>query len=262
MTAIISTDRADRRPNSRPDGRPHGERRSSVTTMGVIPVSARILLVAVCLAIAVVVSPTSASTALAKCDPGRTDDGQSYWDGWYRYATATGVKSDISNYDPWVHYSDDIVFQWTMLASGSLYAQIGPIEYPFGYRYMATEYTTSDGAWHRKLYTAQAVDSVHTYTTLFGGGVFTFQLDGVTGSTVPAQFTPDNAQNYGETHTLDDQMPGATGKHETFRNTQIQYSGAWHAFTGSGSVNTGTAHYSSPDGGQQALDIWDGACST
>lgn len=79
---------------------------------------------------------------------------------------------------------------------------------------------------------------------------------------MPAQFTPNEAENFSETHTLDDQMPGGYNKHETFRNTQVQYSGSWHAYAGSGLVTTGTAHYSTSDGGQYALDIWDGACST
>jgi len=230
-----------------------------------VAVRVRLLVLAVTVAMIAVLNPVSTTIALAKCDPGRSDNGTSYWTGWYRYATSpTGVGSDILNYDPWVHYSDDVVSAWTMLASGSLYAQIGWIEYPFGYRYMFTEYTTSDGAWHRKLYTAQSVNSVHRYTTLFGGGVFTFQLDGVTGSTVPAQFTPDNAQNFGEIHTLDDQMPGATSAHETFRNTQINYGGGWHPFAGSGSINPyySDFHYTTSDSGQYALDIWDGKCSS
>jgi hypothetical protein len=175
------------------------------------------------------------------------------------------VKSSILNYDPWVHITDDIVLAWPMLANDAgLYAQMGWIEYTLGYRYMFTEYTTSDGQWHRTLYVPQPVNSVHSYTVLFGGGVFTYQLDGVTGSTTPAQFTPNHGENYGEIHTLDDQMPGDTSRHETFRSTQIQYSGAWHAFAGSGYINPyyPDFHYTTSDGGQQALDIWDAKCSS
>lgn len=222
--------------------------------------SIRVLCLALTFALASVAAIPGPASVLAKCDPSRTDDGSSYWDGWYRQVATTGVGSDISNYDPWVHYSDDVVLAWTMLNNGSLYAQIGWIEYPFGFRYMFTEYTTSDHVYHRKLYTAQPVDSVHRYTTLFGSGVFTFQLDGVTGSTAPAQFTPNEGEVYGETHSLDDQMPGGYNKHETFRNTYILHYGVWYGFAGSLQVTTGTAYLST--GGRYALDIWDGACST
>jgi hypothetical protein len=224
----------------------------------------RILIMA--LSIALIGAVFSGTTALAKCDPNRSDNGTYYWTGWYRYATSpTGVKSSILNYDPWVHVTNDVVLAWPMLANdNNRYAQMGWIEYPLSYRYMFTEYTTSDGQWHRTLSNPQPINSVHTYTVLFGGGVFTYQLDGVTGSTTPAQFTPNHAENYGEIHTLDDQMPGDTSRHETFRSTQIQYAGAWHAFVGTGFINPyyPDFHYNTSDGGQQALDIWDGKCSS
>jgi hypothetical protein len=74
---------------------------------------------------------------------------------------------------------------------------------------------------------------------------------------------PDHGEVYGEVHTYDDQMPGGYNSHETFRNTQIRYGGAWNAFAGSGYTSNGsTFHFSTNDGGQYNLDIWDGACAT
>ncbi len=115
---------------------------------------ARIAVLALFLAATAVANPWSATSALAKCDPGRTDDGRNYWDGWARTpgGTVGGVGSDILNYSPWVHATDDSVSAWTMTANGSLYAQVGWIEYPLSFRYTFTEYTTSDGNWHRKTF--------------------------------------------------------------------------------------------------------------
>jgi hypothetical protein len=222
---------------------------------------------AVVFAFTAIVIPAGSLSVLAKCDPNRPDDTKSYWTGWYRYpgTTTGGVGSDILNYSPWVHWNDDSVLAWTMVAKSPLYAQVGWIEFAGSFRYTFTEYTTSDGNWHRKLFSAYSIGSVHRYTTLFGNkpGQFSMWIDGVDRDDEPAQFTPNHGENFGEIHTLDDQMPGGYNSHETFRNTQIYYSGAWHAFAGTGSINPpGPFHYSTSDSGQYKLDIWDAACSS
>jgi hypothetical protein len=228
--------------------------------------SARRILLALVVSTIAAIGPATSVPVLAKCDPGRADDGRYYFDGWYKTpgGTVGGVGSNIVNYSPWVHVTDDSVSAWTMTANGSLYAQVGWLEFPGSVRYTFTEYTTSDHNWHRKYFGAYPLGASTRYTTLYGNtaGYFTFLVNGGQIDKEPAQFVPNNGQNYGEIHTYDDQMPGGYNLHETFRNTQIYYSGAWHAFQGTGYTSAAPFHYSTNDSGQYNLDIWDGACAS
>ena len=223
------------------------------------------LLVTFGLGSVVALVPITATSVFAKCNPKsatRTDDGHHYWDGWVRGpgTTVGGVGSDILNYSPWVN--SGFTMSWTMVLYNSLYAQVGWIEQPFGTRSTFTEYTTSDGVWHRKYFNPQPTGLVSRYTTLYGNkpGLFSFWVNGSDIDDETAQFTPNLGKNQGEVSTYANQMAGGYNAHETFRNTQIYYSGAWHSFSGGGHTDAAPFHYSTGDGGVYALDIWDEAC--
>lgn len=205
-----------------------------------------------------------AAPVLAKCQPGRTNNGTVYWDGWYRSSSGTvgGVYSDILNYSPWVEPNNEVM-AWTMLNNGgSNWAQVGWWEYAGGTRSTFVQWTTSPGHWSTKFWTPQSVGSYSYYTTLYGNtpGDFTFEVNGSTIDKETASFTPNDAQNYGEIHTLADQMPGGYNANEVFKATNV-YIGGWQSFSGT-STNSSSTYFGESNVSSTQRNIWDWACST
>ena len=71
------------------------------------------------------------------------------------------------------------------------------------------------------------------YTVLYGyePGKFTFYVNGRKVASGPAKFVPNQADVIGETHSLEDQMPGDANNPEVFENINIYVNGAWQPFT-------------------------------
>lgn len=200
---------------------------------------------------------------LAKCQPGRTNNGTTYFDGWTRYVGSTvgGVYSYIKNYSPWVQ-PGSMVVAWTMLhvyTQQRDYAQVGWLEYSGGTRYTFTAYDNGSGQ-IMHLFAPYATNQYTYYTTLYGNvpGKFTFQANGTTLENVPAGFVPNEGQVYGEIKTLASQMPGGYASVERFDDTWIYYSGAWRAFNGSHSPPS--SYFGNNVSSTTAIQIWDNAC--
>jgi len=200
--------------------------------------------------------------ALAKCQPNRTNNGQTYWDGWLRGAgTVGGIYSSILNYSPWVQPGSQVT-AWTMLNNGgSWWAQVGWWESPYGVRYTFVQWTPSAGQFQTHFWTpAQPVGQSTYYTTLWNytPGKFTFQVASSTIDTETAAFTPNDGQAFGEINTLASQMPGALYAPEDFSNTNWWVSG-WSAFNGS-PYDSSTTYFNIAKYSSTHLQIGDKAC--
>ncbi len=206
----------------------------------------------------------AATPASAKCEPFRTNDGRTYFDGWSRYpngATVGGVYANILNYSPWV-YPNNLATAWTMLSyGGGNWAQVGWIEYSGGVRYTVIQWTIGPNNSRTKYLSPQSVGSTTTYTVLYNNtpGDFTFQLNGATVDKETASFGPTTGDNFGEIQTLADQMPGASQAQEVFSNAHI-YVGGWQPFSGTSQNDLPIFKVNVLSSTQ--TNIWDSACTT
>ena len=204
----------------------------------------------------------AASPALAKCQPGRSNNGSVYFDGWVRSGSVGGVYSDMLNYSPWVQPNNQVL-AWTMLNNGtSNWAQVGWWEYAGGTRYTFVQWTTSPNRWQTKFWNPQSTGAYTYYTTLYNNqpGKFSFQVSGSTIDAENASFTPNQAQNLGEIQTLADQMPGGYNNNEVFKSTNV-YIGGWQAFSGS-NYNSNGSYFGLNSVSSTQRNIWDWACSS
>jgi hypothetical protein len=205
------------------------------------------------------------------CNPGRPNDFNTVrFDGWYRDpgSTVGGVYSDIYNYSPWVHYissRESYVSAWTMVDyTGSPYdwAQVGWVEFPLGVRYTFDQTLGPSGGNPRTMYYgSQPVNNLTYYTTLYNNpsGYYGFYVNGKLIDKASILFTPNEGQNFGETHSAADQMPGGYDNTEDFFSTNIYYSGGWHNFAGT-IADDNTSWYSYDEFNNANLSIWDNYC--
>lgn len=220
---------------------------------------------------AVFTMSASATSVYAKCDPGRTNDGKDYADGYYNApgAVVGGVYSSILNYSPWV-YADpggvDSSSGWSMVVKTDLsdWAQVGWIEFPYGNRNTFVEYTIS-GSPTDSYFPAQTTGNINTYTTLYSpppDADFTFQVAGSTIKTVSAAWTPYEGQIAAEVHTLASQMAGgsASGNNETFSDSNIYDGGTWNTF--SGSPANIDSHFGYTKASPTYYGVWDKSCTS
>lgn len=202
------------------------------------------------------------------CNPRRANDFLTFrFDGWYRDpgTTVGGVYSDIYNYSPWVYYISaqaSAVAAWTMVdlsSNANTWAQVGWVEFPLGKRYVFTQ-TNNNGNLITHYFSPKPINSQAYYTTLYNNtpGHFSYQVSGSTIEVDPAGFTPNEGQNFGETHSFADQMPGGYNQNEYFNDTHIYYSGGWHNFSGTVADSSSAYGYSHPSSTEML--IWDKAC--
>lgn len=202
------------------------------------------------------------AAASGKCQPGRSNNGATYFAGWTRNNAGApgGVYSNILNYSPWVQ-PNSVVVGWSMLNRGTTqWAQVGWLEYAGGTRKTFVQWTTSPGVTQTKYFNPQPTGQSTYYTVLYNNtpGKFTFQVNNSTITTETATFSPDSAQISGETKTLASQMPGGVYSGEVFGDSHI-YLGSWSNFSGSNFVTNTTYHGIGGSGGLQR-NTWDWAC--
>jgi hypothetical protein len=205
------------------------------------------------------------------CYPGRGGDSVTRWDGAGRdYSSIGGIWGTIKVYSPWVA---NWTSAWVMLfrdgSSVEHHVQAGWDEYAYGNRYEYFEWTyNNNGSWYRidDPPPSNWINSTHNFTVLFNNpnaGEYTLYMDGGTPQKyyTYSDFTPNNGQAYGETHSAADQMAGGYNNHETFRNEHVWLPGSgWgaanlYAFAS----NTNWYGNSKPNGTDE--DIWDWYCS-
>jgi hypothetical protein len=230
--------------------------------------SCRSASLAICGATCVMAFAILAPAAIA-CIPGRSNDGRTYFDGWYRTASSVpgGTMGDVheSIYELSPYVAGDVSAAWVMLdnmTSPPGYVQVGWIKYQAGDRHAFDEWTDSSGNWTRSLGAAFGVGGFTPYEVLWNGTaqrLQTYAGGALFGSHV-RYFTIREAENFGEIHTLASQMPGTTNQHEQLTNAYVQnLSGSQYDFSGtvSNDYNFGAA-----SGGSRRQDIWDPLCAT
>lgn len=209
------------------------------------------------------------------CNPGRNGDSTTRWDGAGRdYSGIGGIWGTIKVYSPYVaNWTSGWVMLWLDGSSVEHHVQAGWDEYPGGYRYIYFEWTyNNNGSWTRTDDNPQNpsnwINTTHNFTVLFNNpnsGEYTLYMD----SGYPqkyytySDFTPNNGQAYGETHSAADQMAGGYNNHETFRSEQVWLPGSGWVWANlnawSSNTSPGWYSYSKPNGSDE--DIWDQKCS-
>ncbi len=244
-----------------------------------------------------VVGHVVAPDAAAECNPQnpdintgyeRGDNNIHYFAGWVRdFGTNTvgGTRASVRNPDVWVH-SGSFSTGFAMLAKpppvGERYgwwAQLGWIERPGNVRETFLQYSHADRTWETvepDTLPRPSLDEGPLYEVEYfpasGPSLprFEFRMNGGrVGPVVNAEFTPTQAQQFGEIESLATQMPGGTQSHVYIRLAEVRtLSGAYKAFNptyygafieGSGSADQyfGTQMISDKE-----IQIWDKSCYT
>jgi hypothetical protein len=202
------------------------------------------------------IAPTS---VLASCNPMRFDNDQYYWVGRDQTAAATGIRSLIKIYAPYV--KDGFSYSWVWLGGNGNYmwAQVGPYQYATG-RTTHLQY-----AWPNQFrylnFGAYGIGSSVEMKVLYFGQEkkFYFFADGHELFNVyRPEWSPTGARISGEMTTFANQMMGAINNKEVFSGNQIQYGGATHTYSGSVvPYNTNILDQSGTGG---SFSIWDKGC--
>jgi hypothetical protein len=219
----------------------------------------------------------------AKCDPGRPHQenpdpgtGGNYFDGWFRNSSAwvTGVIADIYNYSPWVEPINGFIsasLATVMLAesapNGDDYAQVGWVEYPYGYRRTFVQYTIWENGFqytrHREDWTPQPVGTWSTYEVRLNlnNSKYEFWVNSALKYSAGATFLPRSGQTFGELTTAANQMAGGYNGYEWFLNNKMQVAGVWSALKGN-QVTDEPSWFGWERGDLTGymLKIWDKAC--
>ena len=212
-----------------------------------------------------------------------------------------GVYSTITTYSNYLYNTGgaDSNFDWAwvmltndLFGTGSgQYAQIGPMSGEPG-NYQGIYVLGDDPAIEIEIYTLDkgqdyqrpntgvdmSIGTTHTYTVLYGNyapGVWSFEVDGNLVYTTflnpaPYEFTPTQAQVFGETRDAADQMYGDIVNPEKFSGTNVYVnsSSRWEAIDTSNQAtiansdlnNNFNVQYGFNRVSSSELDIWDNGC--
>jgi hypothetical protein len=188
-------------------------------------------------------SPLATEHAFAECNPHRSNDGNTYVDGWsaYKPTALYDVAANIKVVDTWVYTPSD-VGSWTMLWNGASppawrWAQILWREHSGNSRYYTTEYTDNSGvAWdYSDPNIHPSVGATPHLKTEYDPAYtkFNFYVDSTTFPSTPSvSWVPTYAKIASETHTLASQMPGTSSDKEHYTNSVLKVAGNWVAFNG------------------------------
>jgi hypothetical protein len=175
--------------------------------------------------------------ALASCNPGRANDGVTYFAGWIspqEPQNVTANSADIYNYVPYMAPGSG-GGAWVMVngSTSGDFAQVG-WWIDSGGRYVITEWD-NHGALGWQFYAADPAGSTRWYEVYKSGSTnWCFADAGTTlrcsGSL--AWGTPRYGEDLGEIHSLADQMPGSLNTPEDWNNSFIFYNGTQHNFNG------------------------------
>lgn len=200
------------------------------------------------------------SAAYACTNPGL------YFDGAVTAIISTqGSQAKIDHYDPRMCLSSSA---WAMMdnqSNSNELAQIGWLKlsgwststvyffYEYGQSgqlYMpislgAVPHPTNSSIW----------DQFTVYTN--GNGVTLFIIDGVGQARATLNWTANNAQWFGETHSYSDQTPGDTNNHVYFTDVQHLYNGVWYNDTASVNKYNRSPYGSGTWPNSNYFEIWD-----
>lgn len=234
--------------------------------------------IAAAAAVALVALGASAIQAAASCNPGRATGVTGYWwDGWQRPASNIpngdlgDTYSKILEASPYVENVSFDTTAWVMLDNAnSSYAQIGWYKVSNGTRNVFMEYTDQNGNYHRSLGAPYPVGNFTPYEVWWDAGNqrLDFFAQGTLFGTAIRYFTIREAQQLGEIHSLDSQMPEGTNSHEEFTySTVSNLAGSTYNFDGASGgaatvvITNATIHDAVRASTHTRIDTWDKACS-
>jgi hypothetical protein len=202
-------------------------------------------------------------TAMASCNPGRTNNVATYWVGTGRSATMTGVRGTLENYVPYAP-SFPISGAWVQLVHSSADSWVkagwakknnSNPEY-----YLAVKYSTG-------------VVNTYSYNVLSGSQAdysITWQLGAMSAYINQAHYatfntsgtSPDLAQASGEIGTASNQMPGGSSSAWRLTMTGLQVrQGSWTSFSGVG-FNSNSSWFGLSGLSTTSIEMWDWACTS
>lgn len=227
-----------------------------------------------------VILGASAEVARAACNPLRTAGVTGYWfDGWKRSAASVpngdigDTYSRILEASPYVENVSFDTTAWVMLDNASnpgSYAQIGWYKVSDGTRNVFMEYTDQNGQFHRSLGAPFPVGNFTPYEVWWDAGNqrLDFFAQNTLFGTAIRYFTIREAEQFGETHSLNSQMPEGTNSHEEFTfSTVSNLAGTGYNFDGSSGgaativITNATIHDAVRASTHTRIDTWDKACS-
>jgi hypothetical protein len=212
--------------------------------------------------------------ALASCQPerGGTHDTVARYDiTTAGISSLTGISSSITEYDPYYSGSNstgtnatDMMVQWS---PSTRWAQLGwfksKIDGGVTKRESGLEFYLSGSQNYFEWFGSKSIGHSTWYEILYEApSTFNFFIDGSHVATYTGTLTPAEYQVFGETHDWVDQMPGGTGTHVVFNNTNY-FTGSGHtAHLSTSSITSDWTRYghSGPSSGK--YQIWEAVCSS
>jgi hypothetical protein len=209
-----------------------------------------------------------AGSAVASCNPGRSNTSGNWHAGWYKDPPSglcyTGNVANILVYSPYVFAND--VTAWVMLenAGTGSYGQVGWLQQAGGTRYNFTESSTQSGGFQQRMLSPSSLGSSPAYKITYSASTFYYFVDGTSVDTdsVPG-WGGCEGQTFGEVTSLANQMPGGYNSHEPITSDQVRRNdtNTWYYMDGNTSTERsdlfGTAKVSST-----RVEIWDKACAS
>jgi hypothetical protein len=210
------------------------------------------------------IAATGPATALASCNPGRSNNGAFYSTGRGLNVGARtgGIYSNILNYSPYV-YTGKQTQAWAILSDASNHVyDVGWLQMSSGTRYTVVQWTDTSGVAHQKTFSPQPVGAYTYYTVLYDNptGHMSFQVNNSTIDTENNQFMPTVGLVEGAINTLASQMPGGVYGGEVFADSHIYVYG-WAALGGT-DFNSSSSYFGIADVSSLQTNIWDKSCSS
>lgn len=213
---------------------------------------------------------TTARVAFAECNPPRfTDYNTTRHLGVYKnLSNLTGVQSRMNHYDTWVDPISSFTSStsaWVMVRDVGTsygYAQIGWLEIPGNNKRTFTETRNSIGTLQQQFHgSSPYLHTLEYYRMEYSSGTLSYYK----GSTLIRQnstwFAPNRAEVAGETHSYDDQMPGAYYTRQHFLDTRVRVgSGSYNPISGT-VFNSDVSQYVLTGVSTTDFNIRDAACS-
>lgn len=217
------------------------------------------------------------------CNPGRSNNGNYYYDGFQVTGLGTigGVYSTNLVYTPYTYYGTTEVYD-KLYNTGNAGTLKAFIEWAYDGTSLTDEfgfYTPTCSCVETYGFSSDGSGQHNTYTVLYnscGSGEVSFYKNGTKESAFgapsgcyPIGFIPNGAAISGGMSTLADQMPGGTQNKETLNSANEYSNGAWYNFYPY-AVHTDNGQYSGGDyfgwdafSSQPANgDIYDNSCSS
>ncbi|MGH2463837.1 MAG: hypothetical protein ACRDGI_00085 [Candidatus Limnocylindrales bacterium] len=211
----------------------------------------------------------SVPVAFASCAPGRPRNSVAY------HVVISGSPSGINGisasafeYDPYYSGNNPTGTNMSVMLhnGGGLWAQIGWLKHKVGSTIKREVFMeTTDGSGHQfdNYLTGRPVGTFTSYEITFTASShhFDYWENGTDVESIGGNWSPNEYQVFGETHDLEDQMPGGTGNVAVFNSVDARTGSSWtHVTPVPWFDNNGGTYFGASDSSN--FFLWDKACSS